>query len=51
MSDAKSPFHRREKEIQSRFGIQDQIEENGRRVIRGGWRGKRLSWTAVTTGR
>ncbi len=34
MSDAKSPFHRGEKEIQSRLGIQDQMEEKGRRVIR-----------------
>jgi len=34
MSDAKSPFHRGEKEIQSRLGIQEQMEEKGRRVIR-----------------
>ena len=34
MSDAKSPFHRGEKEIQSRLGIQEKMEEKGRRVIR-----------------
>ena len=34
MSDAKSPFHRGEKEIQSRLGIQEKMEEMGRRVIR-----------------
>ncbi len=34
MSDAKSPFHRGEKEIQSRLGIQERMEEKGRRVIR-----------------
>lgn len=34
MSDSKSPFHRGEKEIQSRLGVQDKIEEMGRRLIR-----------------
>ena len=34
MSDAKSPFHPGEKEIQSRLGIQDKMEEKGRRIIR-----------------
>ena len=34
MSDGKSPFHRGEKEIQSRLGIQEKMEEKGRRVIR-----------------
>ena len=34
MSDCKSPFHRGEKEIQSRLGVQDKIEEMGRRLIR-----------------
>ncbi len=34
MSDAKSPFHRGEKEVQSRLGIQEKTEEKGRRVIR-----------------
>lgn len=33
MSDVKSPFHRGEKEIQSRLGVQDKIEELGRRMI------------------
>ena len=34
MSDARSPFHRGEKEIQSRLGVRDKIEEKGRRIIR-----------------
>ena len=34
MSDAKSPFHLGEKEIQSRLGIQEKMEEKGRRIIR-----------------
>ena len=34
MSDAKSPFHRGETEIQSRLGIQEKTEEMGRRLIR-----------------
>ena len=34
MSDAKSPFHRGETEIQSRLGIQETIEKLGRRMIR-----------------
>ena len=34
MPDAKSPFHRGEKEIQSRLGIQEKMEEKGRRLIR-----------------
>ena len=33
MSDTKSPFHPGEKEIQSRLGIQEKIEELGRRMI------------------
>ncbi len=33
MSDATSPFHRGEKEIQSRLGIRERMEEMGRRVI------------------
>ncbi len=34
MSEAKSPFHRGEKEIQSRLGIEEKMEELGRRMIR-----------------
>jgi ferredoxin-NADP reductase/MOSC domain-containing protein YiiM/predicted pyridoxine 5'-phosphate oxidase superfamily flavin-nucleotide-binding protein len=34
MPNDKSPFHRGEKEIQSRLGIQEKMEEKGRRVIR-----------------
>ena len=34
MSDAKSPFHPGEKEIQSRLGIREKMEEKGRRIIR-----------------
>ncbi len=34
MSDAKSPFHPGEREIQSRLGIRDKTEEMGRRLIR-----------------
>ncbi len=34
MSDASSPFHRGEMEIQSRLGIRDKMEAMGRRVIR-----------------
>ncbi|MCZ6863818.1 MAG: MOSC domain-containing protein, partial [Alphaproteobacteria bacterium] len=34
MSEVKSPFHRGEKEIQSRLGIREKIEKKGRRVIR-----------------
>ncbi len=34
MSEAKSPFHRGEKEIQSRLGIEGTMEELGRRMIR-----------------
>ena len=35
MSEAKSPFHRGEKEIQSRLGVEEKMEELGRRMIRG----------------
>ena len=34
MSDGKSPFHRGEKSIQSRLGVQDKMEASGRRAIR-----------------
>ena len=34
MSGAKSPFHRGEKEIQSRLGIAEMMEERGSRMIR-----------------
>jgi MOSC domain-containing protein YiiM/predicted pyridoxine 5'-phosphate oxidase superfamily flavin-nucleotide-binding protein len=34
MSDGKSPFHRGEKEIQSRLGLEQKVEELGRRMIR-----------------
>ncbi|MCH6578554.1 MAG: flavin-nucleotide-binding protein, partial [Proteobacteria bacterium] len=34
MPDAKSPFHRGEKEIQSRLGLEEKMEELGRRMIR-----------------
>ena len=34
MSKAKSPFHRGEKEIQSRLGIEEKMGELGRRMIR-----------------
>jgi predicted pyridoxine 5'-phosphate oxidase superfamily flavin-nucleotide-binding protein len=34
MSETKSPFHRGEKEIQSRLGIEDKMAELGRRMIR-----------------
>ena len=34
MPDGKSPFHRGEKQIQARLGIQDKMEDLGRRVIR-----------------
>ena len=34
MSEAKSPFHRGEKEIQSRLGIEEKMEGLGRRMIR-----------------
>ena len=34
MSDTKSPFHRGEKELQSRLGMDEKMEERGRRVIR-----------------
>ncbi|MGI9385225.1 MAG: MOSC domain-containing protein [Methyloligellaceae bacterium] len=34
MSEAKSPFHRGEKEIQSRLGIEQKMEELGGRTIR-----------------
>ncbi len=34
MPEAKSPFHRGEKEIQSRLGIEAKMEELGRRMIR-----------------
>ncbi len=34
MSEAKSPFHRGEREIQSRLGIEEKMEELGRRMIR-----------------
>ena len=34
MSDAKSPFPPGEKEIQSRLGIREKMEEKGRRIIR-----------------
>ena len=34
MSTAKSPFHRGEKEIQSRLGIAEKMEAQGRRMIR-----------------
>ncbi len=34
MPDAKSPFHRGEKEIQSRLGIEEKMEGLGRRMIR-----------------
>ena len=34
MPEAKSPFHRGEKEIQSRLGIEDRMEGLGRRMIR-----------------
>ena len=34
MSEAKSPFHRGEKEIQSRLEIEETMEELGRRMIR-----------------
>ncbi len=34
MSEARSPFHRGEKEIQSRLGIERKMEELGRRMIR-----------------
>ncbi len=34
MSEAKSPFHRGEIEIQSRLGIEDKMAELGRRMIR-----------------
>ena len=34
MPEAKSPFHRGEKEIQSRLGIEEKMEELGRRMIR-----------------
>jgi predicted pyridoxine 5'-phosphate oxidase superfamily flavin-nucleotide-binding protein len=34
MRDNESPFHRGEKEIQARLGIQDKMEAAGRRMIR-----------------
>ena len=34
MSDATSPFHRGEREIQSRLGIREDMEDKGRRMIR-----------------
>ena len=34
MPDAESPFHRGEKEIQSRLGIDEKAEKLGRRMIR-----------------
>ena len=34
MSEAKSPFHRGEKEVQSRLGIDDKMAELGCRMIR-----------------
>jgi ferredoxin-NADP reductase/MOSC domain-containing protein YiiM/predicted pyridoxine 5'-phosphate oxidase superfamily flavin-nucleotide-binding protein len=34
MSDGKSPFHWGEKEIQSRLGLEQKVEELGRRMIR-----------------
>ena len=34
MSDNESPFHRGEKELQSRLGLRDQMEQLGRRMIR-----------------
>jgi hypothetical protein len=34
MLETKSPFHPGEKEIQSRIGIQEKIEQLGRRMIR-----------------
>lgn len=34
MSEVKSPFHRGEKEIHSRLGIEENVEELGRRTIR-----------------
>ncbi len=34
MSEAKSPFHRGEKEIQSRLGIEEKMEGLSRRMIR-----------------
>jgi predicted pyridoxine 5'-phosphate oxidase superfamily flavin-nucleotide-binding protein len=34
MSEAKSPFHRGEKELQSRLGIEDKMEQLGPRMVR-----------------
>ncbi len=34
MAEVKSPFHRGEREIHSRLGIEENVEELGRRVIR-----------------
>ena len=34
MSEVKSPFHRGEREIHSRLGIEENVEELGRRMIR-----------------
>jgi hypothetical protein len=34
MSDNESPFHRGEKAIQSRLGIQEKMEKVGRKLIR-----------------
>ncbi len=34
MPEAKSPFHRGEKAIQSRLGLEEKMEDLGRRMIR-----------------
>ena len=46
MPDDKSPFHRGEKEIQSRLGIREKMEERGRRMIRDHMREQDLAFFA-----